>query len=105
MGAHVGGQAERGNGRAGQADEYSGKKLRDLLDLDAGIVYEGEDPPQWSADEVEAVEIAALVRTGSGGIDWQALPFVAGWLRVKDLDLLFRRLRVLLLHRPPPTES
>jgi hypothetical protein len=54
---------------------------------------------------VEAVEIAALVRTGSGGIDWQALPFVAGWLRVKDLDLLFRRLRVLLLHRPPPTES
>ena len=46
-----------------------------------------------------------LLRNGMGGIDWNALPFVAGWLRVDDIDMLCRRLRVILLHRPPPSEG
>lgn len=61
--------------------------------------------PQWSHDDYQAVEMAQLMRTGQGGLDWSALPFLTGWLRIGDIDMLCRRLRVILLHRPPPAEG
>ena len=46
-----------------------------------------------------------MLRNGSGGINWSGLPFLCSWLDVRDPDMLCRRLRVLLLHTPPPTEG
>lgn len=61
----------------------------------------------WGPAELEAVEIAALIRTGSGGLDWNSLPFIVQWLGVRDVDMLCHRLRVILLHKPdnPNPES
>jgi hypothetical protein len=65
-------------------------------------VFDGEEPPQWGPDDLLASEVAALLRNGQGGIDWTALPFVVRWLNVRDVDMLCRRLRIMLLYRPPP---
>lgn len=61
--------------------------------------------PEWTEDDCQAAEVAALMRNGQGGLDWTALPFLVGWLRVRDIDMLCYRLRVILLHRPSPTEG
>jgi len=41
-----------------------------------------------------------LLKTGAGGIDWSGLPLVAGLLGITDVDGLFARLAVILIHRP-----
>lgn len=56
--------------------------------------------PELSNADVFAFRIAALLKTGTGGIDWAGLPIIAGWLGISDLDGLMRRLETIVTHRP-----
>lgn len=40
----------------------------------------------------------SLLKTGSGGIDWNGLPLIAGWMGIADIDGLLERLAVILQH-------
>lgn len=40
----------------------------------------------------------SLLKTGSGGIDWNGLPLIAGWMGITDIDGLIERLAVILQH-------
>ncbi len=40
-----------------------------------------------------------LLANGMGGIDWQGLPLVCGWLGISDVEGLMERLAVIKLHR------
>jgi len=47
-----------------------------------------------------ALAVYRLLANGSGGIDWQGLPLVTGWLGVSDVEGLMQRLVAIRLHRP-----
>lgn len=70
------------------------------LDAAAGIECEGETLPALSNADVFAFRVAALLKTGTGGIDWAGLPLVADWLGIDDLDGLMHRLETIVTHRP-----
>ena len=36
-----------------------------------------------------------------GGIDWSGLPFLCGWLGVRDAEALMQRLVLIRMHRKP----
>lgn len=41
-----------------------------------------------------------LLANGMGGIDWQGLPLLCGWLGVQDVEGLMHRLVVIRMHNP-----
>jgi hypothetical protein len=76
-----------------------------VLDAQAGVQYEGEDPPIPSHDDAIAIEIWNLLHNGSNGFDWAGLPFVVQLYGVDDVEALVRRLLVIKTHQPPETED
>lgn len=38
---------------------------------------------------------------GMGGVDWQALPLLCGWLGITDVQGLMQRLVVMRMYRKP----
>lgn len=41
-----------------------------------------------------------LLANGMGGIDWQGLPLLCGWLGVQDVEGLMHRLVAIRMHNP-----
>ena len=70
------------------------------MDAQGGVQYEGETPPQACPADHLAIRVHNLLANGTGGLDWAALPLVASWLGVVDVDALLARLEVIKLHRP-----
>lgn len=77
------------------------KKLTALLDAQAGVEYEGEEPPQHGDAERIAIRAFNLMANGMGGIDWSGLQMVVEYLGVTDIDDLVHRLEVIRTHKPP----
>lgn len=46
-----------------------------------------------------AFRVFNLLADGMGGLNWQGLPLVAGWLGVQDVDGLMHRLAIIKTHR------
>lgn len=42
-----------------------------------------------------------LLANGMGGLDWQGLPLVCGWLGIADVEGLIQRLELIKTHRKP----
>lgn len=55
-------------------------------------------PVATEADRV-AFRIFNLLADGMGGLNWQGLPLVCGWLGVQDVDGLMHRLAIIKTHR------
>jgi hypothetical protein len=91
----------RGDLRAPAEAEGHAGKLTALLDFQAGVQWEGEDPP--SASDLDAVAIRAwnALSNGHGGIEWSGLETVVAWLGIEDVDDLLQRLVTIKCHRPP----
>jgi hypothetical protein len=50
------------------------------------------------------MNIYALAANGSGGLNWEAVPMLAAWVGVQDVEGLMHRLAVIRLHRKPETK-
>lgn len=72
-----------------------------MLDAQAGVEYEGEDPPAATADDAMAIRIFNGLSNGMGGLDWAGLPLLAAYHGVRDVEGLLHRLLVIKGHRPP----
>lgn len=86
--------------RAHRGARGAAKKLTALLDAQAGVQYEGEAAPQGSHDDYLAIRAWNLLADGNGGVHWQGLELVAGWLGITDLEGLMTRLEIIKGHRP-----
>lgn len=73
-----------------------------MLDAQAGVEYDGEDPPDATAQDAMAIRIYNGLSNGMGGLDWAGLPLLCAWHGVRDVDGLLHRLLVIKGHRPPP---
>jgi hypothetical protein len=80
-------------------------KLTALLDVAAGIEYEGEAKPAASEDDQMAIKALNLLSNGMGGIDYAGLPLVAAHLGVDDVDGLLVRFFVIKSRRPAGASS
>lgn len=73
-----------------------------MLDAEAGVEYDGEDPPQATDDDRLALAVFSMLRLGDNGIDWGGLELAfAVHGEPPDLDALIRRLVVLKNYRKP----
>jgi hypothetical protein len=75
--------------------------LTALLDAQAGIEYEGEDPPTAGADDGLAITIWNMTANGMGGMDWSGFPLMCEWLGVQDVEAVLHRLLIIKSHKPP----
>jgi hypothetical protein len=100
-----GGQGRRD--RLPAAARGRGKKLKALLDAQAGIQYEGETHDEPDADSLLAVRCWNFLATGMGGFDYGGLDTVAALFDLPDdqLELLLYRLDLIKRHRPPTGPS
>lgn len=46
-------------------------------------------------DEKQAIDVAAMLRTGAGSFDWSALPLACRFYGVRDIEMLIDRLMVM----------
>ena len=76
-----------------------------MLDAQAGVQYEGTDPPEQSEGDAQAIEVWNMLTNGMGGIDWSGLPYAAALFGVTDMAGLMHRLKVIKLHRPPDNST
>lgn len=51
------------------------------------------------ADDLLAFRVFNLLADGMGGLRWEALPLICGWLGIDDVEGLMDRLAVIKLHR------
>lgn len=72
-----------------------------MLDAQAGVQFEGEQPPTPGADDNLAITAWNYLCDGEQSIDWAGLPLVAELLGVSDIEGLLRRLLVIKSHKPP----
>ena len=77
------------------------KKLTALLDAQAGVEYEGEEPPQPADADRLAIRAYNLLATGAGGIDLAGIAVVVEYLGIADVEDLLHRLEVIRNHKPP----
>ena len=71
------------------------------MDAQAGIQYEGEDQPEASTEDINAMRIYNMLSNGTGGLDWAGLPYAVGMYGVRDVEGLMHRLVVIKTHRRP----
>jgi hypothetical protein len=71
-----------------------------LLDAQAGVQWEGEDTPNVTDLDRQAVKVFNATANGMGGVQWTALPLFVALYGVQDIEGLIDRLLVLLQHRP-----
>jgi hypothetical protein len=76
------------------------KKLDALLDAQAGVEWEGEQP-QATDNELAAFKVRAMLNNGMGGLDWAGLPLACAYHGVRDVEGLLHRLYVMQTHRDP----
>ncbi len=72
-----------------------------MLDAQAGVQYEGEDPPAATEADAMAIRIFNALSNGMGGLDWAGLPLQVAYHGVQDVQGLLHRLLVIKGHRPP----
>lgn len=46
-----------------------------------------------------------LLADGMGGLRWEALPLIVGWLGIDDIEALMDRLSVIKLHRKDKSDA
>jgi hypothetical protein len=76
-----------------------------VLDFSAGVVYEGEAPPQPEPGDAEAIHVWNMLQNGMGGLDWSGLPVALEVVGVDDVEALIARLMVVKAHKPPKEEK
>lgn len=74
------------------------------MDAQAGIQYEGEEPPAPTALSNLAFDAFNHLSNGAGGIDWAGLGVVVELLGVADVERLVHDLQVIRHHRPERTD-
>lgn len=72
-----------------------------MLDAQAGVQYDGEDPPEATHDEAMAIRIFNALSNGMGGVDWSGLPLWVAHFGITDITGLLHRLLVIKGHRRP----
>ena len=63
-------------------------------------MWEGDEEPQATADDVIAGRVFSMLSNGHGGIDWPGLPLAVALFGVRDIEALIHRLLVIKTHRP-----
>lgn len=70
-----------------------------MLDAGDGVEYEGEDTPQATIDETNAIRAWNMLQNGQGGFDWAGLDVVVELLGIADVAGLVNRLMVIKMHK------
>jgi hypothetical protein len=87
-------------GTVQQAARRRRKKLLAFLDYRAGVVWEGEAPPEPNASTLEAIRVWNFIADGMGGVRWDALPLALEFNRVPDAEETIVRLLLIKSHNP-----
>jgi len=67
--------------------------------VQAGVEFEGEEPPKAEPDDVLAFHAHSMLANGMGGVDWTGLPLACAVFGVRDVEALIHRMLVIKMHR------
>jgi hypothetical protein len=76
-----------------------------LLDAWAGVQFEGEELPEQTPAQREAVIVWNYLSSPDGGIDLGGLEIVAAHLGITDVGALLDNLLTIKTHKPPDKEG